>query len=156
MCLPPSPLPCLTDSDLTGVVVTFVTFAVYSSIPGNKMTSDVVFPSIALFNFLQVPLSAAPMFLLCLIQVAIADKRISAFLGIKESNSKYSKSIKNCRKSGERLCKHERGNVHISGDFSWETLVSERFPNYPLQQDSIREMSDIDHVQPSMTHSLDR
>ena len=106
---------------MTPVIVALVTFAVYSSL-GNLITSDTVFPAMALFNFLQIPLAALPMFVGSLIQVAVADRRLSAFLSISDGDCEA------MRNDYQHTKKPPMGSVSIQGNFSWEcdsTLVGQ-------------------------------
>ncbi|KAF9941981.1 hypothetical protein BGZ65_012859, partial [Modicella reniformis] len=64
----------------TPFLVSISTFAVYSLVMNKPMTSDIVFPSIALFNLLQLPLAVFPDVLSSSVQAYVSLCRIQKFL----------------------------------------------------------------------------
>ena len=62
------------------IFVTFFTFLVYVSIPGNKLTASVAFTSLSLFSVLRMPLIMLPQVINQAIQTSVALGRLQKML----------------------------------------------------------------------------
>ena len=101
-------------------LVTLVTFSVYSAM-GNPMKSDVVFPAIALLNFLQMPLTALPMFVAALVQAGVANKRLTAFFAMDEGGATSGRLTHASKPRAGCGSKGKLGSVRVRGSFAWMT-----------------------------------
>lgn len=64
----------------SSIIVTLVTFAIYSKIEGKALTPSEVFTGLALFNQLTVPLYIIPFVIPIVINSVVSTKRLSEFL----------------------------------------------------------------------------
>ena len=82
----------------------FTTFALTSDIP---LTSDIVFPALALLNLLSNPLLSLPQVITSMIEATVSLGRINNFLSKSELNPHLIKNI-------------DDKKVEISGSYAWE------------------------------------
>ncbi|CAN7987080.1 unnamed protein product [Ixodes hexagonus] len=71
----------------SAILLTLVTFSVYSAIEGRPLTPAKVFSGLALFNQLTVPLYIIPFVIPIVINSVISTKRLSEFLSLPEVGS---------------------------------------------------------------------
>ncbi|XP_013791146.1 ATP-binding cassette sub-family C member 9-like, partial [Limulus polyphemus] len=71
----------------SSIVVTLVTFALYSTIEGKPLASSEVFTGLALFNQLTVPLYIIPFVIPIVINAMVSTKRLRHFLQMSEVDS---------------------------------------------------------------------
>ncbi len=106
-----------TAWNLTPLIVTLATFAVYAS-TGGEMKASKIFTALSLFRRVRFPLSVFPQMITNLIQFFVASKRITAFLMEKEVGGLA--SVRSCE--GESESDKGNGKAAISikgGKFQW-------------------------------------
>lgn len=69
---------------MTSFLVSFSTFALFALTSDKPLTSQIVFPAIALFQLLQFPLSVLPMVFSSWIEAYVSIQRLTTFLSAKE------------------------------------------------------------------------
>lgn len=104
----------------TPFAVAFSSFAMYSTISGTPLTSEIVFPAITLFSLLGFPLAVLPIVFSSLVEAYVSVDRLSEYLGGKELQE-GAVAIENAAdiKEGDELV----GVSH--GDFSWSSAAVE-------------------------------
>jgi ATP-binding cassette, subfamily C (CFTR/MRP), member 1 len=93
------------------ILVAFASFAVAAADTNRVLTSDVIFPAIALFNLLQFPLAMFSQVTSNTIEAIVSIKRLSDFLGGEE-----------LQKDARIVAPYQDGDEVLSikqADFSW-------------------------------------
>ncbi|TNY24017.1 hypothetical protein DMC30DRAFT_371993 [Rhodotorula diobovata] len=108
----------------TPFAVAFSTFALFSTISGKPLTSEIVFPAITLFQLLGFPLAVLPVVFSSLVEAYVSIDRITDFLVAKEIQADaVNISIPSRElKDGDELL----SVVH--GDFTWTPLPAPEAP----------------------------
>ncbi|KAF9178380.1 hypothetical protein BGZ50_007768, partial [Haplosporangium sp. Z 11] len=102
----------------TPFLVSLVTFAVYSLIMKQPMTTDIVFASIALFNLLQFPLAMFPSVISSSVEAYVALGRVHKFLTSAEVDS-HSIIIEDPRKLLGRDASDKYAVLVKDASYSW-------------------------------------
>ena len=108
--------PTIADS-----CISFSSFAMYSSISGQPLTSEIVFPAITLFSLLGFPLAVLPIVFSSLVEAYVSVDRLTDYLCGKELQE-GAVSVESSRREpqeGDELL----SIVH--GDFSWTSAAIE-------------------------------
>jgi len=71
----------------TPFLVSCSTFAVYVFVNDTPLTTEIVFPCLALFNLLTFPLAVLPMVITSIIEASVAAGRLTSFLAAEEVQS---------------------------------------------------------------------
>ncbi|GAA5903406.1 hypothetical protein JCM6882_006539 [Rhodosporidiobolus microsporus] len=102
----------------TPFCVAFVTFALYSTISGKPLTSEIVFPAITLFQLLSFPLAVLPIVFASLVEAYVSLDRLTDFLLAKEIQADAIKVDVPTRelKAGDELISV------VQGDFTWQPM----------------------------------
>lgn len=106
----------------TPFAVAFSSFALYSSISGLPLTSEIVFPAITLFSLLGFPLAVLPVVFSSLVEAYVSIDRLSSFLGGKElQDEAVQVDMTDMRpiREGDELVSIVRG------DFTWDSSAAE-------------------------------
>lgn len=101
--------------------VAFSSFALYSTVTGKPLTSEIVFPAITLFQLLSFPLAILPVVFSSLVEAYVSIDRLTEFLCGKELQSG---SIAIETPSRELVDGDELVSV-VHADFSWTAKQSE-------------------------------
>ena len=111
----------LIGSQLLTRYSSFSSFAMYSSISGKPLTSEIVFPAITLFSLLGFPLAVLPIVFSSLVEAYVSVDRLTDYLCGKELQE-GAVSVESSRREpqeGDELL----SIVH--GDFSWNSAAIE-------------------------------
>lgn len=105
----------------TPFAVAFSSFALFSTISGKPLTSDIVFPAITLFSLLGFPLAVLPIVFSSLVEAYVSIDRLTNFLCGKElqEGAIHVEIPKRELKDGDELV----SVVH--GEFSWTSTAVE-------------------------------
>ncbi|KAK4056218.1 hypothetical protein OIO90_002659 [Microbotryomycetes sp. JL221] len=99
----------------TPFAVAFSSFALYSTISGRPLTSEIVFPAITLFQLLSFPLAVLPVVFSSLVEAYVSIDRLTEFLCGKELQSG---AVTIEQPSRELVNGDELVSV-VHGDFQW-------------------------------------
>ncbi|GAA6044266.1 hypothetical protein JCM8097_004322 [Rhodosporidiobolus ruineniae] len=122
----------------TPFAVAFSTFALFSAVSGKPLTSDIIFPSITLFQLLSFPLAVLPIVFASLVEAYVSIDRITDFLCAKEIQSDAVNIDVPSRelKLGDELISVQHG------DFTWAPLPAPDAAN-PSPQSAPLTLEDI-------------
>lgn len=104
----------------TPFLVAFSSFAVYSSISGLPLTSEIVFPAITLFSLLSFPLAVLPIVFSSLVEAYVSIDRLSNFFGGKELQD----GAVSVEVSQQDIVPGDELVSIVHGDFSWTGTVT--------------------------------
>ncbi|KAF9356142.1 hypothetical protein BGX34_010083 [Mortierella sp. NVP85] len=102
----------------TPFLVSLATFSVYAFVQKKPMTTDVVFPSIALFNLLQFPLAMFPSMISSCIEAYVALGRVHKFLTSSEVDP-HSIIVEDPHKLTGRLASDKYTLLVQDASYSW-------------------------------------
>ena len=108
----------------TPFAVAFTTFALFSTISGKPLTSEIVFPAITLFQLLGFPLAVLPVVFSSLVEAYVSVDRLTKFLVSKELDPS---AVEIKIPSRELRAGDELVSV-VQGDFTWSPLPSADAP----------------------------
>ncbi|BGP53294.1 hypothetical protein JCM8202v2_000853 [Rhodotorula sphaerocarpa] len=108
----------------TPFAVAFTTFALFSTISGKPLTSEIVFPAITLFQLLGFPLAVLPVVFSSLVEAYVSVDRLTTFLVSKELDPS---AVEIKVPSRELRAGDELVSV-VQGDFTWSPLPSADAP----------------------------
>ncbi|GAA5854514.1 hypothetical protein JCM9279_000825 [Rhodotorula babjevae] len=108
----------------TPFAVAFTTFALFSTISGKPLTSEIVFPAITLFQLLGFPLAVLPVVFSSLVEAYVSIDRITDFLVAKEIQAD---AVTVSIPSRELQDGDELLSV-VQGDFTWTPLPAPDAP----------------------------
>jgi ATP-binding cassette subfamily C (CFTR/MRP) protein 1 len=103
----------------TPFLVAFSSFALFSTISGKPLTSDIVFPAITLFSLLGFPLAVLPIVFASIVEAYVSVERLTDFLCGKELQEDAVVVQTRELKDGD-----EAVSV-VHGDFSWNSTSTE-------------------------------
>lgn len=106
-------------------LVSFATFATFAIGQSKPLTSDLVFPALALLNLLSSPLLALPMVINSIVEASVAIERIKAFLLSSELDEDLVINLPRRNHLGEETVRIEKAS------FLWEK------PNEPKDDNSV-------------------
>ncbi|GAA5860287.1 hypothetical protein JCM3774_000370 [Rhodotorula dairenensis] len=109
----------------TPFAVAFTTFALFSTISGKPLTSEIVFPAITLFQLLGFPLAVLPVVFSSLVEAYVSVDRLTKFLVSKELDPS---AVEIKIPSRELRAGDELVSV-VQGDFTWSPLPSADAPS---------------------------
>lgn len=95
-------------------MVSCVTFALYVWLNDTPLTTEMVFPAIALFNLLNFPLAMFPMLISSLIEANVASERITTFFTAEELQKNAVTRLPRCSDAGEPAVVLEHCNYEWS------------------------------------------
>lgn len=99
----------------------FSTFALFSTLSGKPLTSEIVFPAITLFSLLGFPLAVLPVVFAALVEAYVSIDRLTEFLCGKELQAG---AITIEVPDKELLIGDELVSV-VGGEFTWATVVGQ-------------------------------
>ncbi|GAA5971441.1 hypothetical protein JCM11641_008352 [Rhodosporidiobolus odoratus] len=108
----------------TPFLVAFSSFALFSTITGKPLTSEIIFPAITLFQLLSFPLAVLPMVFSSLVEAYVSVDRLTDFLVAKEIQSD---AVTISVPSRELKVGDELVSV-VQGDFTWSGLPAADAP----------------------------
>ncbi|POY70789.1 hypothetical protein BMF94_6201 [Rhodotorula taiwanensis] len=108
----------------TPFAVAFTTFALFSTISGKPLTSEIVFPAITLFQLLGFPLAVLPVVFSSLVEAYVSVDRLTNFLVSKELDPS---AVEIKIPSRELRAGDELVSV-VQGDFTWSPLPAADAP----------------------------
>ncbi|GJN87677.1 hypothetical protein Rhopal_000632-T1 [Rhodotorula paludigena] len=108
----------------TPFAVAFSTFALFSTISGKPLTSEIVFPAITLFQLLGFPLAVLPVVFSSLVEAYVSIDRLTDFLVAKEIQAD---AVNISVPSRELQLGDELVSV-VQGDFTWTPLPAPDAP----------------------------
>ncbi|GAA5821197.1 hypothetical protein JCM3770_005247 [Rhodotorula araucariae] len=108
----------------TPFAVAFSTFALFSTISGKPLTSEIVFPAITLFQLLGFPLAVLPVVFASLVESYVSIDRLTDFLVAKEIQAD---AVNVSIPSRELQAGDELVSV-VQGDFTWTPLPASDAP----------------------------
>jgi ATP-binding cassette subfamily C (CFTR/MRP) protein 1 len=107
-------------------LVSCTTFAVFVKISDKPLSTDIVFPALALFNLLGFPLAVIPMVITAMIEASVAINRLESYLKAPELQSDAVTRLPRAVERGEN-------DILLKGcTFLWE-----RTPQYKVALDDI-------------------
>lgn len=107
-------------------LVSCTTFAVFVKISDKPLSTDIVFPALALFNLLGFPLAVIPMVITAMIEASVAINRLESYLKAPELQSDAVTRLPRAVERGEN-------DILLKGcTFLWE-----RTPQYKVALDNI-------------------
>ncbi|KAI7828580.1 ATP-binding cassette transporter 1, partial [Gamsiella multidivaricata] len=102
----------------TPFLVSLATFSVYALVMKKPMTTDIVFPSISLFNLLQFPLSMFPSVISSCVEAYVALGRVRKFLTSAEVDP-HSIIIEDSRKLSGRSASDKYAVLMKDASYGW-------------------------------------
>ncbi|KWU42263.1 P-loop containing nucleoside triphosphate hydrolase protein [Rhodotorula sp. JG-1b] len=108
----------------TPFAVAFTTFALFSTVSGKPLTSEIVFPAITLFQLLGFPLAVLPVVFSSLVEAYVSVDRLTKFLVSKELDPS---AVEIKIPSRELRAGDELVSV-VQGDFTWSPLPAADAP----------------------------
>ncbi|GAA5978963.1 hypothetical protein JCM5350_004190 [Sporobolomyces pararoseus] len=119
----------------TPFAVAFSSFALFSRVSGQPLTSDIVFPAITLFQLLSFPLAVLPVVFSSLVEAYVSVGRLTDFLVSKELQADAVNIATPSRdlKLGDELVSVQQG------DFTWSSLPTT--PNTPIRDKTLEDIS---------------
>lgn len=107
-------------------LVSCTTFAVFVKVSDKPLSTDIVFPALALFNLLGFPLAVIPMVITAMIEASVAINRLESYLKAPELQSDAVTRLPRAVERGEN-------DILLKGcTFLWE-----RTPQYKVALDDI-------------------
>ncbi|KAI5478725.1 putative ABC metal ion transporter [Pseudohyphozyma bogoriensis] len=101
----------------TPFAVAFSSFALFSTISGKPLTSEIVFPAITLFSLLGFPLAVLPVVFASLVEAYVSIERLSTFLTGKE----LQKNAVIIEKPNRELKLGDELVSVVGGEFAWSS-----------------------------------
>lgn len=107
------------------VLASCTTFVLYRVVGGHELSADVVFPALAYFNLLRMPLTLLPMVSNMYVDARVALRRIEAFLLLEERPALTRPDQPSLGKiaGGDHEHRDHGVGIALNGTFTWQTIT---------------------------------